>query len=860
MTPKIIFYIFLFTTLDVRAQWMEKFDYSDWNTQSNWLGEIKYFTIEGNKLRSNSDSLNTEFYISRSIKLESEMVWEFWVNLKFNTSSANYLDVFLFSDSINLKGQKNGYFVRIGNTKDEIALYKSKSGAAPSVLIDGRDNITAGSNNILKIKVERNVLGLWTLFSDVDAIGSYFTEGYVIDTSFINAKCFGMVVKQSTVSFFNKHFIDDIYVGAPIKDTLSPALVKINVVTDSTIHLVFSEPVLASINLDSCFEIIGLDLSFVLIKKDTFKLIVKQKILAYVPYNLIIKSIEDLNGNRFKDTIATFLYSNPSIPQYKQLLITEIMADPDPSVNLPNAEYIEILNRHAFPIQIKGSTLSDPSKTVILPDFVIQPKEFVIICDNSRVVDFVNYGKVVGVAGLPSLNNTSDEIVIKNNAGELIHKVVYSDKWYQDETKKLGGWSLEMKDTSALCFEDGNWRASVHANGGTPGKFNSINGMNKDIVAPRVLNFEAANEGKITLQFSEAIDSFEAVKRENYKTSGFVISSVVSSSSTVVLMAYDKFEIGAKYSLELESAIDCSGNKMKPVIYSFLMPDTITKGDIVINEILFNPKDDGVDYVELYNRSEKYLDLNELSLGNMDTGASFKNIKTLSTAYWIVAPKSYLLITSSKQKVTEQFPFHDSAVFVELTALPSLNNDKGNIWLITKNKIIIDGMMYDEHMHHGLLKEVDGVSLERINIDLAALNRSNWTSASSNAHYGTPGLKNSQFMEGTDNLNDGVQLSSRVISPDSDGYQDLLQINIAARFAGLNLNMVVLDITGRKVKDLVQNAYLGSQDTFQWDGTNDAGSKLPIGVYLIYVEIWGGEAVSFKFKELVTLGGIFESH
>ena len=103
---------------------MEKFDYKDWSAQSNWQGEVTLFTLENNKLRTNSDSANSECYVARNIKLEPEMVWEFWVNLKFNSSSANYIDIYLFSDSMNLKGQKNGYFVRIGNTKDEIGLYK----------------------------------------------------------------------------------------------------------------------------------------------------------------------------------------------------------------------------------------------------------------------------------------------------------------------------------------------------------------------------------------------------------------------------------------------------------------------------------------------------------------------------------------------------------------------------------------------------------------------------------------------------------------------------------------------------------------------------------------------------------------
>ena len=423
MTPKFILNVFLFIGLSVQAQWMEKFDYSDWNTQLNWQGDVKSFTIDNERLRSNNDSANVEFYISRSLQLYSEMVWEFWINLKFNTSSANYLDVYLFSDSMNLKGQKNGYFVRIGNTKDEIALYKSKAGSAPTILIDGRDNITAGSNNILKVKVERNVLGQWNLYSDLDATGNYFHEGFVVDSSFIDAKYFGLLVKQSTASFFKKHFIENIYTGAPVRDTLSPYLVQFNVVTDTALLFQFTEAVKPIVDSVPCFKIVGVPVLVESFRKDSVFIQLGKKLTNFVNYQFAINNLQDLNGNSFSDTSISFLFSNPETPQLKQILITEIMADPDPSVNLPNAEYIELLNRHTFPIQLKGSILSDPTRTVVFPEFIIKPGEYVVICDNNHVSSFSAYGRVLGVTGLPSLNNASDEILIRNKFGDLVHKV-----------------------------------------------------------------------------------------------------------------------------------------------------------------------------------------------------------------------------------------------------------------------------------------------------------------------------------------------------------------------------------------------------------------------------------------------------
>ncbi|HEX8577101.1 MAG TPA: hypothetical protein VF677_12475, partial [Flavobacterium sp.] len=102
-------------------------------------------------MRSNSTTANSNFYLSTANTLATNCQWEFWVNLQFNPSSANYVDVYLTSDQANLQSANiNGYFVKIGNTNDEVALYK-RSGVAVTKLIDGGDGILNTSNNRIKI-------------------------------------------------------------------------------------------------------------------------------------------------------------------------------------------------------------------------------------------------------------------------------------------------------------------------------------------------------------------------------------------------------------------------------------------------------------------------------------------------------------------------------------------------------------------------------------------------------------------------------------------------------------------------------------------------------------------------------------
>ena len=108
-----------------------------------------------------------------------------------------------------------GYFVRIGNTDDEICLYRKDAAATPVKIIDGLNGITNTSNNTLKIKVTRNASNVFTLYRDVSGTGNnYVSEGLITDATFTTSSFFGILVKQSTASFFQRHFFDDIEVKA----------------------------------------------------------------------------------------------------------------------------------------------------------------------------------------------------------------------------------------------------------------------------------------------------------------------------------------------------------------------------------------------------------------------------------------------------------------------------------------------------------------------------------------------------------------------------------------------------------------------------------------------------------------------
>ena len=144
--------------LSAQAQFTD--DLSDGNFTANpaWSGDDALFTVDAGQLRSNTGPLPlaASYYLSTPSTLAANAQWEFFVNLKFSTSGANYVDVYLMSDVQSLATPANGYFVRIGETADHVVLNKMSGGTA-SLLVASPDGIVNSStDNPFRIKVTRD--------------------------------------------------------------------------------------------------------------------------------------------------------------------------------------------------------------------------------------------------------------------------------------------------------------------------------------------------------------------------------------------------------------------------------------------------------------------------------------------------------------------------------------------------------------------------------------------------------------------------------------------------------------------------------------------------------------------------------
>jgi len=566
-----------------------------------------------------------------------------------------------------------------------------------------------------------------------------------------------------------------------------------------------------------------------------------------------------LDYMKFRCTLAILFLPIIVIAQNRyDVVIDEIMADPTPQIGLPSNEWIELKNVSSNPINLQNWRIGDATgQSGPLPNFILQPDSFVIICTGSAVAAMQVYGRTISVTSFPSLDNDGDQLYLKNSAGMIIHAVSYSSSWYQNELKKDGGWTLEMIDAKSPCAGSSNWRASVSVTGGTPGNKNSIDAVNNDQSPPELQRAYTTDNITIVLVFDEPLDSLKGATPTNYSIDGsLTIMSVVTLSplfDRVQLKLNTPMLPNTVYNITVNNVSDCKnnviGNSNKAKVG---MPVDPATGELIVNEILFNPRPNGFDYVEFYNKSNKIFDASRLYIANRNSSNVISNIRKLSATPLLVFPEDYIAVTENAASLSLNYLVKNPDWVLALSSLPSFPDDKGFVILLDYQGSIVDEVDYDKNWHFKLVDNDDGVALERIDPDGPSQDQNNWHSAASTAGYGTPTYKNSQYKQ-PPGINATIEVSPKVFSPDNDGHDDIASIQYKISEPGYVANITIFDGAGRIVRNLVQNGTLGLSGYWNWDGLDDKGKKLPVGAYVIFTEIFNLRGKKEKFKNTVVL-------
>jgi hypothetical protein len=181
-----------------------------------------------------------------------------------------------------------------------------------------------------------------------------------------------------------------------------------------------------------------------------------------------------------------------------------------------------------------------------------------------------------------------------------------------------------------------------------------------------------------------------------------------------------------------------------------------------------------------------------------------------------------------------------------------LSNEGGCAILLSQGGEIIDKACWNDEMHHALLVNTQGVSLERTGFEGPSLQTFNWHSAASLAGWATPGYENSQETEtGIEDVR--VRIVPELITPDNDGRDDFASIFFHMGEPGWTAHVQVYDMAGRLVRQLANNQLTGTDGLVNWDGQDDRGIPCYNGIYIIRVSMFNMKGDFYESKKVCVI-------
>ena len=845
-------------------------DFSSGNFQG-WKGDSSKFTVVNGALQlsDNNPVTNNQAYLSvpATTGMDRTTSWEFYVNLAFSPSTTNYPRIYLSASQADLSKSLNGYFIQVGGINgdsDALQLYR-QDGDKLTAILNGRSGGVGSPTVNVRVRVSRDTSGTWTLEADYEGSQAYVQEGKAKDGTYPTGTHFGWVCRYSATR--NKAFsLDDIRVDPLFTDRTPPVLLGVEALTAQTILLKFNETVdLASANKTDIYDLNPSAGSIASASRDANNagniiLTLGEKMKNLVEYTCSVTGIRDAFGNTAGIQRSKFTYFEISKAAEGDIVISEIMADPTPALGkLPAVEYLELWNKSNKVIALDELLISNGGTPAGLGTGLFLPNTFFILCAPENALGFRAFGPTIGVAGFPSLTNSGDDLSLRTTAGAVLNLVNYTDNWYRDTDKAQGGWALELINANAPADCPGNWQASVDPTGGTPGRLNSINNQLTDRNGPKLVTAVSIGDKELALSFDEPLDLSTAEDLRWYAFTdgiGIVDATLQPDKVSVILSLNAPLQIAKAYTLTIAPGIrDCLGNAQgisQQVLTG--LPEPAIAGDLIVNEILFNPQSGGSDFVEIYNKSQKLINLKGLLLINRQKTTG--GIQSLVGSNYLLAPGRYVAIAESTTDIRQRYIIKDSTALLKNT-LPTLEADQGNITL-QYNGVSLDSFNYSNKLHSPLLDQERGVSLERLNFDLPTNAAGNWHSAAISAGSATPGYTNSQIFRPTEPDAEAVfRIEESKFSPDGDGFQDILLLPYQTNAPGYLANISIFDINGRPVKRLARNESLSAEGILKWDGTTDELLKARIGVYVVWVELFEPQGNKSQQKLTCVLAGKF---
>jgi len=515
------------------------------------------------------------------------------------------------------------------------------------------------------------------------------------------------------------------------------------------------------------------------------------------------------------------------------VIINEVMAN---AIDEDTGEFIELYNTGDEPVDVKDWTFTDGDATDIIKAFkegdktVIPPKGYGVILDSEYAKEY----DIPPTAILLTTKNTTlgDELTT-NDQITLLDKNHKRIDTYSHPFNPGNGISVEKIDPLKGDTAD-NWKVSSDKSGSTPGRKNSPivpePTRSLAIIGPDSIEVDSAKIFLIEMQIN-------GVKDVNWKgqvqietdvpSTRLFVKTEKSGSSTLALKLKNgtaEFQLLAteKKTIRLTAkALSTPEISAQKIVSVQAIPPSNAR--VIINEIMYAPdtKTGYVEWVEIYNPNSKQIDLSGWQI------ADATNKPVAIPKNTTIAPKGFLILTKNKPAFLAQFPKVKTVVEIKL---PALNNTGDTVIVMSRANKTVDVVKYESK---GSTK---GRSLERLSTDNPSASLSNWR-PSIDVSGATPGRINSRsdlIPYGKPGLKITPNTFNPKASPTKIEYRTPTDSIVTIK---------IFDSAGKLTKTLLEKREAGGKQTIQWDGTDERGNRVPVGVYIcqIIAAVGGGK-------------------
>ena len=524
-------------------------------------------------------------------------------------------------------------------------------------------------------------------------------------------------------------------------------------------------------------------------------------------------------------------------------IINEVMynpAGPEGGTNSPGDrnEFVEIMNRGESLLNLSGYWISDNSEVdslmpygdtallrfapgAIINSSVVPPGGYALILDPEYVVSctlnpqpyHIPEGTVILRPHDSDIGNglsLSDRLYLIDRSGDTLDS-------YPGDIEAPDGYSVERRDPDGPPEPD-NWRIS--ACGATPGAENSVSrrvAFSVDRTSLMSSPDEPQPGDEITISFSIYNEGLEPLLQG--KAEAFMESDTFLSLFESPIVPDDTAEIAiclgelAEGYYEIHIRITARGETDSATAF-VLKTVRVGLGPVLLNEIMY---DDSCEWVEIINRGTEDFDLAGITLQDMSGKTS------APASSHILAPGELAVLTPCPAFITEKYGM--AACADSLENLPSLNNSHEILYLLDSTGTILDKVEYRGSWGGG-----KGISLERFSPEVSSSVKSNWSSSTDSAGA-TPCRRNSISAQGAGK--GLLSFSERYLSL-SSGKPVALYYSLPG---GPSMaRMIIFDSMGRRVRNLWAGESPTGKGVVLFDGKDDRGSPLPLGLYIVYFE------------------------